>query len=270
MSQITIVGAQGLIGSRIAMALGEVAKLAPRNLSSFEPSSVLIWAAGTSNSRISNLESGNAFREMLRTLEDLDFTQLNRFILLSSAGAVYGSNRGIHVTEYSTLQPETPYAKLKVDIENEIRVRCQKYGIGLDILRLANVYANAGFGLIAKLINGSERVQKISLYASLDSTKQYGHVDDYAFCISQFAQKTLHVSQTRTVNVFAPHSYSIQRILELFSNYMEIEIENEEQLSDMPTETVILDTIHTELNLKPESWSTLEQYLNEYFEESNQ
>lgn len=269
MSQITIVGAQGLLGSRIAVALGEDAILAPRNLSDFEPSNILLWAAGTSNSRLSYFESQREFHEMCRTLDNLDFEVLNRFILLSSGGAVYGRNCSGLVSEESSLMPETPYATLKVEIENEIRERCQKYGTGLDILRLANVYANSGFGLISKLLNGTERFQRINLFAALNSTKQYGRVEDYAHCISQFAKNDFGRGVVRTVNIFPPHPYSIQRILELFSLYKVVEIENEQELAKMPTETIILDTIHTEFNSKSESWSTLEEYLEKHYGRSD-
>lgn len=269
MSQIAVVGAQGLIGSNIVRELGDKALFVSRNFTNLGSCKTVLWAAGSANSRMSLSDAERAFQEMYRSLNQVEFKNTNRFILISSGGAVYGSNCSGEVFENTSLKPVSPYASLKVKIEIEVSERCQRYGTGLDILRLANVYSNSGHGLVSKILRETEERLSIRLFASLNSKKQYGSVNDYARIIASFAKKESTRDQVRIFNLFPPYVYSIQRIIELFSPYKQIELENESDLSQIPEETVILDTIHSEFENQSESWLTLEKYLKKHYEGLN-
>ena len=269
MSQIAVVGAHGLIGSKIVRELGDKTLSVSRNFTLLGSSKTVLWAAGTSNGRMSLSDAEKAFQEMYQSLNQVEFKSLNRFILISSGGAVYGSNCSGAVFETTSLKPISPYASLKVKIENEVRERCQRYGTGLDILRLANVYSDSGHGLVSKILKENVKCLSIRLFASLNSKKQYGSVDDYARIIASFAKKESARDQVRIFNLFPSHVYSIQQIIELFSPYKRIELKNASDLSQIPEETVILDTIHSEFENESESWLTLETYLKNYYEGLN-
>ena len=185
-----------------------------------------IWCSGTSKARSSkeNCEidffSFNGFIEVIRKMKINNC----RITFISSGGTVYGNNAGI-VNENSDVNPESYYAKMKVDCENSLNHLQREDGAGVAILRLANIYG--GF-----THQRSNRVVGALIAGAKDGLKQ---------------------------NIYSTHQYSVTDLAEKVKLYFNKEIDMEGNL-DLPEETVILNSVKSAIGAETK-WNSLENYL---------
>ena len=224
-----------------------------------------IWCSGTSKARSSkeNCEidffSFNGFIEVIRKMKINNC----RITFISSGGTVYGNNAGI-VNENSDVNPESYYAKMKVDCENSLNHLQREDGVGVAILRLANIYG--GFthqrsnGVVGALIAGAKDGLEFKLSVALCSTKQYGGYRDYSSTIIDFLSKSIdNFGYGLKQNIYSTHQYSVTDLAEKVKLYFNKEIDLEGNL-DLPEETVILNSVKSAISAETK-WNSLENYL---------
>lgn len=129
---------------------------------------------------------------LLGALEDAmspDQLSSGQFFLASSAGGVYAGSSGAPYTERSEERPLAPYGFNK--LRQECMVRDWSAGTGVPALigRLSNLYGpgqdlSKGQGLISQVCRTSLVHQPLILYVSLDTLRDYLHVDDAAALIA--------------------------------------------------------------------------------------
>ena len=216
MEKIGIVGASGQLGASLMRVLDQRAISLSRNSPEIDSVSRIIWAAGTSNSRCTQIEADAEFEGISTLLRRSDFTQIHKVVLISSGGTVYGSQTNQPRIETDPLDPQSPYAVLKIRIEDEFRKLSKSSGFSLMILRLANVFSSRGKGLVSSLLQKTNESQPLTLFAHPDSRKQYGHSEDYARLIIRYLDELPHLTAPQIYNLYSPISYSVREIIGIF------------------------------------------------------
>ncbi len=207
----------------------------------------VIWSSGWAGAR-SDKETCNEdfklFSLFIDRLFDLKCNHIN-FIFLSSGGTIYGNSPG-PVTENSPVNPNSYYADMKLRSE-ELLLSKSSNKITPLVLRLANLYgsnmATTKTSLIDECINNFPKGTLFSIFANLASQKQYGTFQDYAVSILE-ATKLMNagMNQNRVLNLFPPHLYTVKEILEITSEFFEVDWSKllGHSLNDLPLETTIL------------------------------
>ena len=224
-----------------------------------------IWCSGTSKARSGkenceiDFSSFNSFIEVIRKMK-IDNC---RITFISSGGAVYGNNAGI-VNENSDVNPESYYAKMKVDCENLLNRLQREDGVGVAILRLANIYGGfihqSSNGAVGALIAGAKDELEFKLSVALCSTKQYGVYEDYSSTIINFLSKSIdNFRYDSKQNIYSTHQYSITDLVEKVKLYFNKEINMRGNL-ELPEETVILNSVKSAIS-EETKWNSLENYL---------
>jgi UDP-glucose 4-epimerase len=103
----------------------------------------------------------------------------------SSAGGLYAGSSAAPFTEDSPLAPLAPYGRQKAEIERCAREFASRTGVPTMIGRITNVYGpgqnlDKAQGLVSQLGKACLLHRPISLYVSLDTTRDYIFVDDCA------------------------------------------------------------------------------------------
>ena len=161
---------------------------------------------------------------LLNSMQENDVTKL----LFISTGNVYGQAKNIDkLNETIIPNPETPYAKSKLMIEQLIQAY-KSLGLQSTILRLFNV-AGAGSSedltmganviaiIMNRLKNGIEFVLNGNKHNTPDGTtiRDYLHVDDACNAMKVCLNKLLHTEDSSLYNVGSGCGTSLQKIIDL-------------------------------------------------------
>ena len=223
----------------------------------------VIWSAGFSSNRSNSddcKKDETALQEFIQSLLASP-TYSPNLCYFSSGGSVYGNSPGL-VSEVSPLNPQTPYAEMKVRSE-EFLLRIADIGrIGVYLFRIANVYGSNP-GTRKSFIHAALVNPEINLTVDVASRKQYGTYRDYSDYILRYLDKFPLTPGSKIIqNIFSNYSYSISEILEITEPYSAFKerrvIRKTESLSS--NEDVLLTSINSgsDLGFK---WQSLEDYL---------
>ena len=152
----------------------------------------------------------------------------------------------LNVIWSSPVNPNSHYADMKLRSE-EFLLSKPSNKITPLVLRLANLYgsnlATTKTSLIDECINNFPNGTLFSIFVNLASQKQYGTFQDYAMSILE-ATKLMNagMNQNRVLNLFPPHLYTVKEILEITSEFFEVDWSKllGHSLNDLPLETTIL------------------------------
>ena len=261
MSNVGICGINGQIGSHLSSQFGTQAVEVDR-LGVYEGKiDCLVWAAGSTTNRSEKEDTLVELAKVKRTLSGINFSTIKQVVLISSGGSVYGSHSSLHCNEDAPLNPQTHYGKLKVEIEREFQSLSNEHEFKLSILRLANVYSMKGKGLVRTVANCVDTNKAFTFQVHPNSRKQYGHAADYARAIFNFISNSNLSSKNITLNLFAPHSYSIREILNSGLALTKFPITNSIGSLRLPVETIILDTKFPNYFGESREWSEISSFL---------
>lgn len=227
-----------------------------------EDAKKLIWAAGTLNNQSSEIEAIKEFCEIKKSLKRVDFSQLQQVVLISSGGTIYGNQHYGPRLETDPVNPQSPYASLKVRVEEEFKKLCEFHGFTLIILRLSNVFSSNGKGLISNLLKKAENGQTLELYVDPNSRKQYGHADDFAELIVRYSEELelTYDTNPRVFNVYSPHNYTIREIINLVEKIRKVQIRTISSSTLLPLESVELSSLFPDF-IQAHNWLTIEDFV---------
>jgi dTDP-4-dehydrorhamnose reductase len=227
----------------------------------------VIWSSGWAGAR-SDKETCNEdfrlFSFFIDRLFELKCDHIN-FIFLSSGGTIYGNSPG-HVTENSPVNPESHYADMKLRSEELLFSKLSNKLTPL-VLRMANLYgsnrATTKTSLIDECINNFQKRNSFTIFTNLASQKQYGTFQDYAMSILKATKlMSAGMNQSRVLNLFPPHLYTVKDILEATSEFFDVNWAKllGHSLNDHPLETTIL--MNADGIIQPSiTWESLSSYL---------
>lgn len=238
-----VIGASGLVGSAIAAKAGSTVVRARADWST--PQSAvesllptlreflhqdgsgrsqqrIYWAAGrtvisSTDSEIEReLETFQAVSQLVLSQPATSMT----FVLISSAGALFGGSRGAAITESTDPNPTSPYGIMKLAQERLISAGCSEHGHRALILRVPTVYgahqdSTKQQGLISALIRSIYTRCLISIFVPRDSRRHYLWADDLAHIALALPDKIAISPSTSSVRIVATdRSRTIDEVVE--------------------------------------------------------
>jgi len=150
-------------------------------------------------------------------LERIDTQENNieQIIYLSSGGTVYGDMGAQAATEDDTVNPISPYGRVKLEVENEIIRRSVNAKWAYTILRVANPvgYWNNNKGIVSALLNAIKNDKEFSIYGDGCAVRDYFDVRDLARAIYICTQN--EKAQNHIFNIGSGAGLAIKDIVSL-------------------------------------------------------
>jgi len=198
-------------------------------LSHDELERVIIWTAGISTPR-SSLDLVKADQELLRgLLQTCHTTQMStghlrgklKIFFASSAGGVYARSKRPPFSELSEPEPDSFYGESKLKCELEVASLTHEIGASCVIGRLSTVYGVGQNlakpqGILSHLVASSARRQSTTIYASLDTIRNYIYSADAARLIAHHIRESDET--IRIANICSPFHSSLGSVIETVRN----------------------------------------------------
>lgn len=141
---------------------------------------------------------------------------VKQIIFTASAGSLYGDSlNGLH-SEEDGQKPLSPYAVGKMAAEKYLRVFCKKYGIQLNVLRLANIYgANQSMsdnpGIITILLNNAINGKTTKIYGDGMASRDFLYMSDLLAAIDC----CLKTDESDYYNIAYGNSVTINQVIKV-------------------------------------------------------
>lgn len=148
----------------------------------------IVWAAGRATTTSSDDTASTEFSVFTRSIQRLNELFAVRpggsFLLASSAGGVYAGCEHPPFDSSTTPSPVGVYGRLKLEQEKAAQALLTN-AKALVIARIANLYGPGQDlsklqGLISRLAYASVTKEPLTMFVSLDTLRDYVHVDDAA------------------------------------------------------------------------------------------
>ncbi|MGI0087829.1 MAG: NAD-dependent epimerase/dehydratase family protein [Nitrosotalea sp.] len=126
------------------------------------------------------------------------------FVYVSGLGA-FGDQKENTIDENTNLNPNTDYAKIRLEAQKYLEDNCKQNGIPFSVVYLGDVYGNGGWFksmLIERLKRGSFKIPGSGKYY-----RSFVHVDDVASALISIAEKN-QVNQSFVVTDSNPVMFS--------------------------------------------------------------
>jgi UDP-glucose 4-epimerase len=164
---------------------------------------------------ISNIGATLNLLEALRRRAELPC----HFLFASSGGAVYGHGNpegGVY-SEEDVCRPLSPYGIQKLAIEHYLHLASQQGWLTATVLRFSNVYGailppERRQGLIGVSMSRMLEGEKIKIFGSEETVRDYVHVDD---AIRAVIRGLLETEPFRIFNIGAGVGHSVREVLEI-------------------------------------------------------
>lgn len=117
------------------------------------------------------------------------------FVYVSGLG-VFGDPKGKTIDENSKLQPNTDYAKIRLEAQNFLENKCKENGILFSVAYLGDVYGNGGWFtnmMLERLRKGAFRIPGSGKYY-----RSFVHVDDVSSALVLIAENAKNQSYVIT------------------------------------------------------------------------
>jgi UDP-glucose 4-epimerase len=126
-------------------------------------------------------------RSLANVIQGARDVGVRQIVFCSSGGAIYGDGAASHL-ETDVCAPKSLYGKLKLQAETLMTTLCEPLGIRASIMRIGNPYGpgQSPFGLhgvIAVFVYKMLTAEPITIFGSLEATKDYVYVDDVSAAI---------------------------------------------------------------------------------------
>lgn len=121
----------------------------------------------------------------IKLLEESIKSKVNRLIMVSSGGTVYGNPQRLPLSEYHPTYPISPYGITKLTIEHYAFMYHINRDLPVVVVRPANAYGvnqqpGRGQGFLAAAINAILSRSELEIYGLKGTIRDYIHVEDLA------------------------------------------------------------------------------------------
>ena len=148
-------------------------------------------------------------------------------VIYASSSAIYGNCKTLPISENSYIKPETPYGLDKYCCELQADMFYKIYGLRSIGLRFFNIYGkrqaynSAYSGVVSIFLNKLNNNQTITVFGDGKQERDFIFVKD--------AIRALHLAKdyvsvkNGTYNVCTGHSVSINQLIDIMSNILDVE-----------------------------------------------
>jgi UDP-glucose 4-epimerase len=169
---------------------------------------------------ISNLPRAISLFDAARTLKKLE-----KFVVVSSGGTVYGEVDTYPIKEHATTRPVSPYGITKLTIEKYAHLYQKNYGLPTIILRPANAYGpkknvNDSQGFITVSFSKILSNKAISVFGEQGSIRDYIYIDDVTSAFVAALQKGVI---GKTYNIGTGQGINNAELLKLISQVVSVD-----------------------------------------------
>ncbi len=121
----------------------------------------------------------------LHLLEQCRANEVEKFIYVSSGGAIYGDPEVLPCDESHPVRPLSPYGVSKLAIETYLPIYGEEFGMRYTTLRYANVYGPrqdpyGEAGVVAIFTSQMLRAEKVTVNGTGEQQRDFVYVDDVA------------------------------------------------------------------------------------------
>lgn len=110
-----------------------------------------------------------------------------RFFVYVSGLGIFGDQKGITIDENTNPNPNTDYAKVRLEAQKYLQDNCKQNGIPFSVVYLGDVYGDGGWFksvMIDRLKKGSFKIPGFGKYY-----RSFVHVDDVVYALISIAEK---------------------------------------------------------------------------------
>lgn len=146
--------------------------------------------------------------------------RVQRVVLASSGGAIYGEPRQLPIPEEHPLNPITPYGIAKATIERYCTFFEHQRGLDTRILRLANPYGpgqrvDAGQGLVGMAFRHLREEKPVAVFGDGSISRDFVFIEDVA---DAFVRALAYHGSERIFNVGSGVAMELREILALIED----------------------------------------------------
>ncbi len=112
-----------------------------------------------------------------------------KFLVYISGLGVFGDSKDKIVDESTSLNPDTNYAKIRLEAQQYLEAKCKEYSIPITVVYLGEVYGNGGWfttQIIQRLRKGNFKLPKSGEYY-----RSVVHVNDVVLSLITIAEKNV-------------------------------------------------------------------------------
>ena len=118
-------------------------------------------------------------------LQEAGRAAVNRLLIVSSGGTVYGEPQSLPISEDHPTNPISPYGITKLTVDSYARMFHRTIDLPVLIVRPANAYGEqqrtgVGQGFIAAAVDAIQKQKTVEIYGSEGTIRDYIHVRDVA------------------------------------------------------------------------------------------
>jgi UDP-glucose 4-epimerase len=118
-------------------------------------------------------------------LQEASRAEVNRILIVSSGGTVYGDAHCLPINEDHPTNPISPYGITKLTVDSYARMFHRTMDLPVLVVRPANAYGEqqrtgSGQGFIAAAIAAIQKRQEVEIYGEQGTIRDYIHVRDVA------------------------------------------------------------------------------------------
>lgn len=151
----------------------------------------------------------------LRMLEAARRAGVEKIILVSSGGTIYGVPRSVPIRETHPTDPVSSYGIGKLAIEKYLYLYHVLHGLDYTVLRLANPYgerqrANGSQGAVAVFMNRAIHEQTIEIWGDGSVVRDYIYIEDV---VSALMKAAFYRGVERLFNIGSGQGKSLNEIL---------------------------------------------------------
>ena len=192
----------------------------------------------------------------LNLLEAARKAHVNRFVMVSSGGTVYGVPKHIPIPEDHSTEPTCSYGITKLAIEKYVELYRQLYGIDGVILRVANPYGerqrlDATQGVVPVFLGKALSGEPLQIFGDGETVRDFLHVSDV---VTALIAASRYSGPQHIFNIGFGEGVSLNQLVKILECSLDRTFQVEYLPSrgfDVPTNVLCIDRARKYLNWSP-------------------
>lgn len=193
----------------------------------------------------------------LKVLEAARLAQVQRLVMVSSGGTVYGVPQQVPIPETHPTDPTCSYGISKLAIEKYVALYDQLYGLDGLVLRLANPYGerqrlDATQGVVPVFLGKALQGEPLHIWGDGSTVRDFLYVSDVVAALLAAAQ---YQGEERLFNVGSGEGLSLNRLVAMLEGELQRPLEVQYLPSrgfDVPTNVLCIERAQRCLGWNPE------------------